>query len=50
MGDQDATEATKVDLGQGSHEETQGGSEPAKDKNQDEDEDHAPPIAPRPGR
>jgi hypothetical protein len=50
MGDQDATEATKVDLGKGSHEESQGGPDPEKNKQEDKDEDHTPPIAPRPGR
>ena len=50
MGDQGISEADKVDLGQGSREEQQGGPEKAKETEQKEGEDKAPPIAPRPAR
>ena len=50
MGDQGTSEAEKVDLGQGSHEQQQGGPEPAKDEKKKDGEDKMPPIAPRPAR
>jgi hypothetical protein len=55
MGDQRTSEAEKVDLGQGSREEQQGGPEagkesPDKGKAGKPGEEKAPPIAPRPSR
>jgi hypothetical protein len=49
MGDQGTTDATKVDLGQGSREEQQGGPEKPQAEKKD-GEENAPAIGPRPGR
>ena len=48
MGDEGTLPAEKVDLGKGSHEEQQGGPDPAKEKEGGAEE--TPPIPPRPGR
>jgi hypothetical protein len=49
MSDQGRSDAEKVDLGKGSHEEQQGGPEPAKEQ-KGGDEVKTPPIPARPGR
>ena len=49
MGDQGTSEAEKVDLGQGSREEQQGGPEKPEEK-KGGDAHETPPIAPRPAR
>ena len=50
MGDTGRSEAEKVDLGKGSHEEQQGGPDAGKEPEGERDDDRTPPIPPRPAR